>query len=114
MVSLVSSIPLISFAFGSGIKPGNSNSFGNNGGHFDLFNKKGNFIEMSNKIGGSGKWRRHFIDAPNRKEAMEKARRAGGGNPPIADGDHFHARNGKGEKIKGGHYGWKGYKKEKK
>ena len=34
----------------------------------------------------------HFILAKSRKDALERARRAGFGNRPIDHGDHFHAR----------------------
>ena len=68
---------------------------------------------LFSQIGGSGKYRNYYIPSKNRKEAEEKARRNGGGNPPIDDGDHFHSRNGKGEKIGRSHYGYKGKGKKK-
>ena len=60
-----------------------------------------------NKRGGSGNWRRHTNTAPSRKEARNRAQRAGNGHPPIDHGDHFHARNAQGKKIPGSHYRWK-------
>ena len=60
-----------------------------------------------NKRGGSGNWRRHTNRAPSRKKARDRAQRAGNGHPPIDHGDHFHARNAKGNKIHGSHYRWR-------
>ena len=67
----------------------------------------GILIAAANKKGGSGDWRRHNNTAPSRKEARNRAQRAGNGHPPIDHGDHFHARDAKGKKIPGSHYRWK-------
>ena len=69
---------------------------------------------LLSQIGGSGKYRNYYIPSKSRKEAEEKARRNGGGNPPINDGDHYHSTNGKGEKIGRSHFGYKGKGKNKK
>ena len=67
----------------------------------------GILIAAANKRGGSGEWRRHENVAPSRKEARDRAQRAGHGHPPIDHGDHFHAKDAKGNKIPGSHYKWK-------
>ena len=61
---------------------------------------------LANKRGGSGEWRRHTNTAPSRKEARDRAQRAGHGHPPIDHGDHFHPGDSKGNKVPGSHYKW--------
>ncbi len=73
----------------------------------------GGILLASNKKGGSGNWRRHSNEAPSRKEARERAQRAGHGHPPIDHGDHYHPKDAKGNKIPGGHYKWGGKKHKK-
>ena len=70
----------------------------------------GGILLASNKKGGSGNWRRHSNTAPSRKEARDRAQRAGHGHPPIDHGDHYHAKDAKGNKIPGSHYKWGGKK----
>ena len=70
----------------------------------------GMLLLAANKRGGSGEWRRHSNTAPSRKEARDRAQRAGHGHPPIDHGDHFHPKDAKGNKIPGGHYKWGGRK----
>ena len=51
----------------------------------------------------------HTIMARSRKDAMERARRAGFGTRPILDGDHFHVgkfRGGKLFKFGNTHFKW--------
>ena len=70
----------------------------------------GLIVFAANKKGGSGDWRIHNNTAPNRKEAKDRAQKAGHGHPPIDHGDHFHPTDGKGNKIPGSHYRWGGKK----
>ena len=70
----------------------------------------GGMLLAFNKKGGSGNWRRHSNTAPSRKEARDRAQRAGHGHPPIDHGDHYHAKDAKGNKIPGSHYKWGGKK----
>ena len=70
----------------------------------------GGILLASNKTGGSGNWRRHSNTAPSRKEARDRAQRAGHGHPPIDHGDHYHPKDAKGNKIPGSHYKWGGKK----
>ena len=52
----------------------------------------------------------HFILAKSRKDALERARRAGFGNRPIDHGDHFHVRKVRqmiDHKFGNAHYKWK-------
>ena len=61
---------------------------------------------LANKRGGSGEWRRHNNWAPSRKEARDRAQRAGNGHPPIEHKKHYHPTDSKGNKIPGPHYRW--------
>ena len=66
----------------------------------------GILLLAANKQGGSGDWRRHTNTAPSRKEARDRAQKAGHGHPPLGHGDHFHATDSKGRKMRGSHYKW--------
>ena len=66
----------------------------------------GILLAAANKRGGSGQWRRHNNWAPSRKEARDRAQRAGHGHPPEDHGDHYHAKDAKGNKVPGSHYRW--------
>ena len=46
----------------------------------------------------------------HQEKKQDRAQRAGHGHPPIDHGDHYHAKDAKGNKIPGSHYKWGGKK----
>lgn len=78
----------------------NDNSGNNNNSGYDHHNW--------NKVGPSGKYQIHTDMSGSRKEAYDRAQRAGHGHKPIEHNGHFHATDAYGNKIPGSHYAWGG------